>query len=317
MDDLPSGELALLLLICLGLLRAVSGEYSYAAIEITSESGGHVFKSKGKEILSLGWKQYERPERLTSLPELGEGAELIVRSVAVKEGKTAPPKHMTEDTLLSAMENAGAKDAPADAERKGLGTPATRAATLEKLISSGYAERRKNKSRVYLVPTQIGSSLITVLPEELQSPLLTAEWEQKLKQVERGELDAGVFLAEIADMVKALVAEYEPVDNSEVLFPHKREVIGKCPRCGGNVTVSKKGYFCERRDCHFALWLDNRFLTRWKIELTKPMAKSLLKNGQVKVCGLYSEKTGKNYDAVMAMEDNGQQLRYRLLFGKQ
>ena len=154
--------------------------------------------AKGKTILQTGWKQYSGGETVeTPLPEPTEGSALPVDAASVKEGKTTPPKHYTEDTLLAAMENAGAKDAPEDAERRGLGTPATRAAILEKLVSAGFAERKKLKKAVYLIPTQIGNSLITVLPEQLQSPLLTAEWEHKLKQVERGELDADAFLGGI------------------------------------------------------------------------------------------------------------------------
>ena len=196
------------------------------------------------------------------LPELSEGQSLSVSSCEVKEGKTTPPKHFTEDTLLSAMETAGKEDMPEDAERRGLGTPATRAAVIEKLVATGFAERRKAKKSVRLVPTEAGVSLITVLPEQLQSPLLTAEWEHRLKEIECGELGADEFLAGICDMVAALVRDAAPVDGAEVLFPSGRPVVGKCPRCGAEVTESKNGYFCERRSCKFGLWRDNRFLGR-------------------------------------------------------
>ena len=161
---------------------------------------------------------------------------------------------------MSAMETAGKEDMPEDAERKGLGTPATRAAVIEKLVATGFAERRKAKKSVRLVPTEAGVSLITVLPEQLQSPLLTAEWEHRLKEIECGELGADEFLAGICDMVAALVRDAAPVDGAEVLFPSGRPVVGKCPRCGAEVTESKNGYFCERRSCKFGLWRDNRFL---------------------------------------------------------
>ena len=212
------------------------------------------------------------------------------------------------------MENAGAKDAPEDAERRGLGTPATRAAILEKLVSAGFAERKKLKKAVYLIPTQIGNSLITVLPEQLQSPLLTAEWEHKLKQVERGELDADAFLGGITAMLTELTRSYRVVPGAEVLFPSGREVIGRCPRCGSDVTESKKGYFCERNDCHFGLWRDNRFLAAKKINLTKKMAETLLKDGKTYASGIFSEKTGKTYDAYIALEDDGTKTAYRLEF---
>ena len=215
------------------------------------------------------------------------------------------------------MENAGAKDAPEDAERRGLGTPATRAAILEKLVSAGFAERKKLKKAVYLIPTQIGNSLITVLPEQLQSPLLTAEWEHKLKQVERGELDADAFLGGITAMLTELTRSYRVVPGAEVLFPSGREVIGRCPRCGSDVTESKKGYFCERNDCHFGLWRDNRFLAAKKINLTKKMAEALLKDGKTYASGIFSEKTGKTYDAYIVLEDDGQRSAYKLEFSKE
>ncbi len=218
--------------------------------------------------------------------------------------------------MLSAMETAGVKDMPEDAERKGLGTPATRAAILEKLVSAGLVERRKSKKTVNLIPSDGGVSLITVLPEQLQSPLLTAEWEQKLKQVEHGELAADAFLAETSDMVSELVKGYEVIKGAEILFPSGRTVVGKCPRCGSNVTESKKGYFCERSDCKFGLWRDNKFLTAKKINLTKKMVSSLLTDRRTYASGIYSEKTGKNYDAYIILEDDGTRSSYKLDFTK-
>jgi len=205
---------------------------------------------------------------------------------------------------------------PDDAERKGLGTPATRAATLETLISTGFLERRKVKKTVNLIPAHAGISLITVLPEQLQSPLLTAEWENQLKQVERGELDAAAFMSGITDMMRELVKTYHAVKGAEVLFPSGREIIGKCPRCGGNVTESKKGFFCEHNDCRFGLWRDNKFLTTKKIVMNKNIAAALLQDRRIKLSGLYSEKTGKTYDAAVLLEDNGEKTVYKLEFAK-
>jgi len=205
---------------------------------------------------------------------------------------------------------------PEDAERRGLGTPATRAAVIEKLVATGFAERRKAKKSVRLVPTEAGVSLITVLPEQLQSPLLTAEWEHRLKEIECGELGADEFLAGICDMVAALVRDAAPVDGAEVLFPSGRPVVGKCPRCGAEVTESKNGYFCERRSCKFGLWRDNRFLAAKKISLTKKMASSLLTQGRAYASGIYSEKTGKTYDAFIVLEDDGARSSYKLDFTK-
>lgn len=315
---LPAGEREVLLLICRQVLMAVSEAYRYTETAVTLECGGHNFTAKGRTVTVPGWKEYlSQDQKDNTLPELAEGDMLTPADVSVKEGATTPPKHYTEDTLLSAMETADAKEMPEDAERKGLGTPATRAAILEKLVSAGLVERRKSKKTVNLIPSDGGVSLITVLPEQLQSPLLTAEWEQKLKQVEHGELAADAFLAEISDMVSELVKGYEVIRGAEVLFPSGRTVVGKCPRCGSNVTESKKGYFCERSDCKFGLWRDNKFLTAKKINLTKKMVASLLTDRRTYASGIYSEKTGKNYDAYIILEDDGTHSSYKLDFTKE
>ena len=214
------------------------------------------------------------------------------------------------------MENAGKDDIPDEAERKGLGTPATRAAIIEKLVATGFVERKRAKKAVSLVPAHTGVSLITVLPEQLQSPLLTAEWEYRLQQVERGELFPDEFMTGIADMLTELVKTYKVISGAEVLFPSGREIIGKCPRCGAEVTESKNGYFCERRSCKFGLWRDNRFLAAKKISLTKKMASSLLTQGRSYASGIYSEKTGKTYDAFIVLEDDGARSSYKLDFTK-
>ena len=212
------------------------------------------------------------------------------------------------------METAGAKDMPDDAERKGLGTPATRAAILEKLVTTGFVERKKAKKTVNLIPSQVGVSLVTVLPEQLQSPLLTAEWENRLKQVERGELEPDAFMNGISSMLRELIKTYTPVKGAEVLFPSGREIIGKCPRCGGSVSESKKGFFCENDGCRFGLWKDNRFFSVKKKALTKTVAAALLKDGRVRLTGCYSEKTGKTYDATVILEDTGGRVNFKLEF---
>ena len=317
LETLPVGEREILRLVSRQVLIAVSAPFVYLETEARLDCGGNAFAAKGKTILHMGWRAYtEKGKQDSTLPELSEGQSLPVSSCAVKEGKTTPPKHFTEDTLLSAMETAGKEDMPEDAERKGLGTPATRAAVIEKLVATGFAERRKAKKSVRLVPTEAGVSLITVLPEQLQSPLLTAEWEHRLKEIECGELGADEFLAGICDMVAALVRDAAPVDGAEVLFPSSRPVVGKCPRCGAEVTESKNGYFCERRSCKFGLWRDNRFLAAKKISLTKKMASSLLTQGRAYASGIYSEKTGKTYDAFIVLEDDGARSSYKLDFTK-
>ena len=316
-NTLPAGEREIIKLIAKQVLRAVSESYRFRETVAVISCGDNTFTAKGKIVENIGWKIYNEKEQTDKvLPELADGDELKVASSEIKKGKTKPPAHFTEDSLLSAMEVAGAKEMPDDAERKGLGTPATRAGIIEKLIATGFVERKKAKKSVNLVPAHTGVSLITVLPEQLQSPRLTAEWEHKLKMVEHGELDADAFMAEISVMVSELVKTYSVIKGSEVLFPSGRDVIGKCPRCGGDVTESKKGFFCETNDCRFGLWRDNKFLTGKKITLTKKMVAILLKDGKIPVKGIFSEKTGKTYDATLVMTDDGEKTIYSLDFGK-
>ena len=325
LTGLPAGERAVLELVALRLLCAVSQPHEYTETAVTLECAGHSFSAKGRTVMNPGWRglieayhsgegENESADAAKALPPVDEGQTFTVHSAAVKEGKTTPPKHYTEDTLLSAMEVAGAKEMPEDAERKGLGTPATRAAILEKLVATGFVERKKSKKTVSLIPTHAGISLITVLPEQLQSPLMTAEWEHRLKEIERGEESPETFMQGIRGMVCELVKTYKTVLGADVLFPSGRAVVGKCPRCGSDVTESKKGYFCERNDCHFGLWRDNRFLAAKKINLTKKMAETLLKDGKTYASGIFSEKTGKTYDAYIVLEDDGTKTAYRLEF---
>ena len=312
---LPLGEREILRLVALGLLRAVCPPHRYAETAVTVECGGHSFTAKGKMVLDVGWKAYVEPTKDAALPhDLAQGQTLAVDAAQVKEGKTTPPKHYTEDTILASMESAGAEDMPEDAERKGIGTPATRAAILEKLVATGLVERKKARKITSLVPTQAGSSLVAVLPEALQSPLLTADWEQRLGQVERGELSPEDFMGGIAAMVRELVKTYQPVPGASVLFPSEREAVGPCPRCGCAVTESKKGFFCENRECRFALWKDSKFFSAKKKTLTKTVAAALLNKGRVKLIGCYSEKTGKTYDATVVLEDDGARANYKLVF---
>lgn len=312
---LPTGEREVLRLVARQLLCAVGEPFRYAETVVTFECGGHLFTAKGKELLSKGWKAHlDRDLSENSLPELKENAEIPLKSAAIKEGFTTPPPHFTEDTLLHAMETASANEMPEDSEHHGLGTPATRAAILEKLVANGFVERKKSKKTVHLIPTHAAYSLIAVLPEQLRSPKLTAEWEQKLRMVENGELAADGFISEIGEMMSDLTANYKVVKGAEVLFPSGRDVIGQCPRCGSEVTESRKGFFCENHDCHFGMWRDNKFFKMKHMTLTKAQAAELLKSGRVFVKGLYSEKTGKLYDAWVVLDDNGEFVRYRLEF---
>ena len=320
LTELPSGERDVLTLLAVRLLCATTQAHRFETVTAMLDCQGHTFTAKGKTILQSGWKEVERIHRMSirqsetehrenedaALPVLKEGQTFETVSASLREGKTSPPKHYTEDTLLSAMETAGAEDMPEDAERKGLGTPATRAATLEKLVSAGFVERKKKQ----LIPTKKGRNLIAVLPDNIKSPILTAEWESMLKQVEHGELSATSFMDQIADMSRTLVKEHTaPEERFVDLFPSSRgtthEAVGVCPRCGAPVYEGKKGFFCDNRECSFALWKDNRFFSSKKKSITKSVAAALLKEGRISMSGLYSEKTGKTYDAEVILDDTG------------
>ena len=314
---LPTGEREILRLVSRQLLCAVSEPFRYVETVAVLDCAGHIFTVKGKETLADGWKAYidsEPSDRI--LPELKENREYSVKSVSLKEGTTTPPAHFTEDSLLHAMETAGKEEMPEDAERKGLGTPATRAAILEKLIRNGFVERKKSKKSVNLIPTHAAFSLITVLPEQLKSPLLTSEWEYRLKQIEHGKLNADEFLSDIADMLSDLTKNYHAVQGAEILFPSGRDVIGRCPRCGSEVTESKNGFFCENTQCRFGMWRDNKFWKSKHVTLTKAQASEMLQGGRVHMTGLYSEKTGRTYDAYVKLDDNGEFVRYRMEFDR-
>ena len=315
LSTLPTAEQNILKLISRQVLMAVSGAYRYREAEI-SITCGESFKTTMKMLLDAGWKKYNQksiPQKWFSGLEVGQI--LTPSKVSVKDGKTQPPKHFTEDLLLSSMETAGAKDMPEDAERKGLGTPATRAGILEKLVATGMLERRKVKKQTILVPTALGNSLITVLPEQLQSPLLTAEWENRLSLVQQGKLDDDDFLDGIHEMLADLVKNYRPVSGADILFPSAENTVGKCPRCGSPVIVRSKGYFCTNKDCTFVLWRDSRFFTLKQKTLEKRTAQLLLEKGRAPLKGCVSSKTGNVYDAAVVLEDDGERAHFKLVFG--
>ena len=317
LEALPIGEREILRLVSLGLLRAVCPPCRSAETCITAVCGGDPYTVKWRSVLSPGWKVYAQTadaEAGSGPDGLTEGQTLPVAAAQVKSGKTTPPKHHTEDSLLSAMEMAGKEDMPEDAERQGIGTPATRAAILEKLVSAGFVERKRAKKTVSLLPTPLGTALITVLPEQLQSPTLTAEWEHRLKEVERGTLAPGDFMDEIAAMLRELVETCRPVEGSAVLFPSTREAVGRCPRCGGTVTEGRQGFFCENRACGFAIWKNSKWWENKKKTPTKAIVAALLKDGRTQISGLWSEKTGKTYPATVALTDDGTRASFRLEF---
>ena len=330
LSGLPAGEKAVLELVALRLLCAVAEPHTYSETSLVMECAGAEFTAKGKTVKRPGWKALDAAYRASlknaepdkddmgqTLPDLPDGQTLAVSTAAVKEGKTTPPRHFTEDTLLSAMETAGKDEMPEDAERQGLGTPATRAGILEKLVSAGFLERKKSKKAVQLLPSHDAVSLITVLPEQLQSPLLTAEWERRLGEIQRGELAPEDFMAGISAMLKELVGTYQVIKGTEYLFSPPREVVGKCPRCGGAVAETQKGFFCQDNSCKFAIWKNSKWWAAKKQQPTKAIVAALLKDGCAHVTGLYFEKTGKTYDAAVVLEDTGQYVNFKLDFDRQ
>ena len=309
---LAESECKLMNLVCSKLLCAIAAPHEYETVTAVFSCAGNEFTAKGKTVLVPGWKEIDQrfrstlkadteEEVLNTLPELAEGQSFSV-TANVSEHFTSPPKAYTEDTLLSAMERAGAEDMPEDAERKGLGTPATRAAILEKLVQMGFVQRKGKQ----LVPTKDGINLAVVLPESLTSPVLTAEWENRLTEIAKGNADADEFMAEIEAQVRQLVKTYSCISaDKQNLFQSERVIIGKCPRCGENVYEGKKNFYCGNRGCQFVMWKNDRFFEQRKKAFTPKIAAALLKNGKAKVKGLYSEKTGKTYDATVLLADTG------------
>ena len=309
---LAESECKLMNLVCSKLLCAIAAPYEYETVTAVFSCAGNEFTAKGKTVLVPGWKEIDQRFRATlkadteeevrnTLPELAEGQSFSV-TANVSEPFTSPPKAYTEDTLLSALERAGAEDMPENAERKGLGTPATRAAILEKLVQMGFVQRKGKQ----LVPTKDGINLAVVLPESLTSPALTAEWENCLTEIAKGNADPDEFMAEIEAQVRQLVKTYSCISaDKQNLFQSERVIIGKCPRCGENVYEGKKNFYCGNRGCQFVMWKNDRFFEQRKKAFTPKIAAALLKNGKAKVKGLYSEKTGKTYDATVLLADTG------------
>lgn len=299
---LPAGEQSVLRMIVARLLAAVSEPHRYAETAVELSCAGTVFSAKGKEILDDGWKEVERQllpkeeKAVKVLPPLAEGEALPIEKTEIKEGKTSPPKHFTEDLLLQAMEAASADDFPEDAERKGIGTSATRAAIIEKLVLKGFLERKGSGKVKTLIPTEKGKALITVTPEQLQSPAMTADWEEKLSEVEHGEYAPETFMDEISGMIMELVNNYEIVKGAKVLMPGTT-VIGTCPHCGAEVIERQKGWFCSNRECRFILWKDNAYFKKIGKRLTAQMAERLVRDGRIRVKDCKSQKTGKTYNA--------------------
>lgn len=313
LGELPESEQKIVRLVAMRLLCATGEKHIYDETSVTLTCEGYEFKAKGKTVVQDGWKAVERRIKETlkskekdepehSLPSLSEKDILSCVDASVTEHYTSPPKPYTEDSLLSAMETAGNAEFDDDTEKKGLGTPATRAGIIEKLVKGGFIER-KGKT---LIPTKDGNNLVCVLPEQITSPSMTAEWENTLMQIERGKADADKFLSAIVEMTSGLVKAYPFLSDAEAnRFDSGRESIGKCPRCGSPVYVGKGNYYCSNRECSFCMWEDNKFFTSKKKKLTKKIAAELLDKGWCRVTGLYTPKRPQLYDAVIRLDDTG------------
>ena len=309
LNELPKGELAILQLISTRLFVAVGDPHRYAETVIELDCGGTAFSAKGKTILHNGWKALARKSGSTKsdekeqvLSSVSVGDEMAVISTEIKEGKTSPPKHYTEDTLLQSMETAGADEMPDEVERKGLGTPATRAGIIEKLVRIGFLERKGDKKTKHLIPTHKGTALVTVMPEQIQSPSMTADWEEKLLLIEKGEYASEDFMDEIKDVIAGLIRNYEVIQDSEVLMSKESNAVGKCPVCGSSVEEKAKAFFCSNRSCKFALWKNNRYFESIGKSMTSATAQKLLGSGKINLKGCKSAKTGNTFDATVYME---------------
>jgi DNA topoisomerase-3 len=302
-------------MICFRLISSVSDKHVYAEKVISLECEGETFTTKGKAVIHEGWRAIEqafansvgktKKDTEKPLPEISEGYSFTAKA-DIRAGFSQPPKHFTEDTLLSAMECAGDFSDIPDVERRGLGTPATRAGIIEALVKSGFLERKGK----LLMPTSIGTNLMKILPESVKSPSLTAQWEHDLKRVELGEMTAQSFMTSIEKFVKDLVATHHTANTEAMsLFPSKYqqgELIGKCPRCDSSVSEAAKGFFCVNKSCKFGLFKDNKFFTSKKKTLTKEIATELLTNGRIFMRSLFSKKTGKHYSATIVLDDKGE-----------
>lgn len=337
--ELPSGEQKVLSLITARLLSALGNPAVRNEVDVEFTCADTVFRAKAKNIREKGWRDIqewimgsraestdseddkkeksENADMLACIATLTNGKSYPLQNPKMEEGKTTPKKHFTEDSLLSAMERAGVDEMPDEVERKGIGTSATRAATIEKLVRIGFVERKGNKKTKYLLPTHKGVALITVMPEQIQSPSMTAEWEQKLLDVEKGAFQDAEFMNEIERMITELVRTYKIIEDAEVLMHPVLEEIGTCPCCGRHVVERQKGYSCENRQCNFVLWKQNRFFEALGKKMTKPIAVKLLSGGKVALKGCKSKKTGKTYDTTVIMTvDENQRAVFELNFEK-
>ena len=326
--DLPADKKNLMMLICQQLVQATGKEYLYEQTDITVKCQEHDFKARGKIPVQMGFKEVEKAfkqlcvkaepveekEKETSIPA---GYEEGMRLFPVKADKTthytSPPKPFNEDTLLAAMETAGNKEFDSETEKKGLGTPATRASIIEKLVSSGYAQRKGKQ----ILPSTEGKELVKIMPEYLKSAVMTAEWENQLLMMEKGQITDTQFMGEITSLVRKILEVCREIPEEECRrFQTAREVIGKCPVCGCDVFEGKQNFYCSNRQCDFALWKENRFLGSMEKNLDKKMARELLDKACTHVKGLYSKKKDMKFDADLLLTLEDGKPRFHLEFPK-
>ena len=330
LTTLPESERNILILTGARLLMATAEPHVYEAVTAVFSCADHEFTARGKTVIAAGWKDLERLYRATlkkkldsddeenelalDVPDCTEGQTFDKPAAKVTEHDTTPPKPHNEASLLSAMERAGNEDTDPDAERRGLGTPATRAAVIEKLVKGGFVERKGKQ----LLPTKDGTNLVCVLPDSLTSPQLTAAWENNLTQIAKGNADPAAFMQGIEAMTQELVKTYASVlgEEQELFKPEKTE-LGKCPRCKSPVYEGKKNYYCSNKECSFTMWKNDRFFEERKTVFTPKIAAALLKSGKAKVKKLYSVKTGKTYDGTVLLADTGgKYVNYKVTISK-
>lgn len=325
-DQIPSGEATVFNLVKMKLIAAVGLDYVYEEISVNVKVEDKEFTAKETIQIELGFKKIEDDLKKSlsqkrdetgkesmTLIKIKERDEFPVKSVEQLEGLTSPPKYFTEDTLLSAMERAGIEelDEALEVEKRGLGTPATRASIIEKLIHIGYVER-KNKN---LMVTGKGTELVKIVPDRIKSVVLTAQWENRLTEIANGNESADQFIQEIQKEISELIESYSEFKDS-TLFKSNKEKIGCCPRCTSEVYEGKKNFYCSSQTCEFSMWKEDKFFTSKKKKLSKAMATALLTKGKIKVKNLYSEKKDKSYDATVILKDTGTWVNYQLEFDK-
>lgn len=325
--DLSVDKKNLMILIGQQVLQAVGEDYLYEQTDVTVNCQKNEFTARGKTAVQMGFKDVEKAfrshcvktekedsDRQLEIPYgYQKGMQLFNVKAETSIHYTSPPKSFNEDTLLAAMETTGNKEFDEKTEKKGLGTPATRASTIEKLVASGYAQRKGKQ----IIPTAEGRELIRVMPENLKSAGLTAEWENRLLLMERGELNGEQFMDDIVAMLEEILNGCRKIPEEERnRFQTAKELIGKCPVCGSDIFEGKRNFYCSNRQCDFALWKDNRFLEGMEKKLDKKMAKELLDKACTHIKGLYSKKKDARFDADLLMTLENGKPKFHLEFPK-